>query len=395
MKKNNSTIKLIEILEKNDTLQNIQLNEFRSKLQQIVNSFKAVEVDPLVSKVKAAYEAQRVKTSPIEITASKEFFILFDEFIEAMESERSTGTLKQYRAVKNNLHTFQDTQKFKIDVNALDIHFYDTFRNYLSTKHKLYANKLDADGKPIKRKEQRVGMNANSVGHNLKTLKTFLNYLVKRKIITPGIDLREDFKIPQYHKTIVYHSQEELEALYNFDFKNERLEHARDVHVFLCNTSLRISDYKGLKAEHFTPRGIRKRTVKTGADIYIPYTPQSRAILEKYNFNLPQITEQRLNDYIKEACQISELYNYPVEIVTQKAGKTIRKSVPKWALISNHTAVKTFITHADERGVPLKVIATITGKAVQTIINNYLGTSDAVIEREMEKAFGISNMKIS
>ena len=56
---------------------------------------------------------------------------------------------------------------------------------------------------------------------------------------------------------------------------------------------------------------------------------------------------------------------------------------PFYEMASSHSNVRTFITLAAELGMTPKVIATITGKTVKVILENYLGTSEKTLQREM------------
>jgi integrase len=105
------------------------------------------------------------------------------------------------------------------------------------------------------------------------------------------------------------------------------------------------------------------------------------------------MSEQKINLHIKDACKEIKI-NSPVEVVTYKGGKKEYEKFFKYELITTHVAVKTFITHCAEKGITPKVVAEITGKTVQVILNNYYGTNDKVIEMEMQKAFGLPETKL-
>ena len=83
-------------------------------------------------------------------------------------------------------------------------------------------------------------------------------------------------------------------------------------------------------------------------------------ILEKYNYTLPVISEQKFREYIKETARLVGFTEQV--IVASRIGNTIsEESKRRCDLISTHTARRTFITIMKNKGVPDKVIMKITG----------------------------------
>ena len=134
---------------------------------------------------------------------------------------------------------------------------------------------------------------------------------------------------------------------------------------------------------------------KTKKEIFVPLIPRSLEILKKYSFDLPEISHQNLNQYIKDACKEVGI-DRPVERIESSGSRKVAKKVPKYELISSHVAGKTFITHSGQYGITPKTVAQITGKTVQVILDCYYGTDEETIVREMEKGFGKAvEMKVS
>jgi hypothetical protein len=109
-------------------------------------------------------------------------------------------------------------------------------------------------------------------------------------------------------------------------------------------------------------------------------------ILDKYNNQLPSISEQKFNDYIKEVCQLAGI-DSQVEVINTSKGNKRYDYVPKWQVVTSHIAVKTFITLCGEKGIsPLKVSA-VTGKSVNILIKHYYGIDKESIQSNFEQAF--------
>lgn len=96
------------------------------------------------------------------------------------------------------------------------------------------------------------------------------------------------------------------------------MERVRDVFLFCCFTSLRYSDVRNLKRSDIKPDHIEVTTVKTADSLIIELNDHSKAILEKYkdvhfenHMALPVISNQKMNDYLKELGELAEI-NEPV-----------------------------------------------------------------------------------
>ena len=88
------------------------------------------------------------------------------------------------------------------------------------------------------------------------------------------------------------------------DFK--RLERVRDVFLLGCYTGMRYSDFKRVRASNVTNNLITIREVKDKTKtLEIPMTDKIRAILNKYNLELPVISEQKFREYLKEIFKIA------------------------------------------------------------------------------------------
>jgi hypothetical protein len=102
-----------------------------------------------------------------------------------------------------------------------------------------------------------------------------------------------------------------------------------------------------LKEKHTINEEIQKTIIKTSEFTRILLNRFAKEILNKYIDNLygvlPTVTEQQFNKAIKEACQVSGI-NAKVNITRYSGSNTINKTVPKYDLVTSHTANKTFST---------------------------------------------------
>ena len=164
-------------------------------------------------------------------------------------------------------------------------------------------------------------------------------------------------------------SKDDIKQLSGVDLSNNsRLERVRDIFLLGCYTGMRYSDFKRIKASNVSDNLITIREVKDKSKtLQIPITDRVREILEKYNMELPVISEQKFRDYLKEVFKIAGFTKLSTK--SKKIGKQVyEEEVPMYELISTHTARRSFITIMLNSGVPDKAIMKITG---HKSINNF------------------------
>ncbi|MCA6078819.1 tyrosine-type recombinase/integrase [Fulvivirga sedimenti] len=245
-----------------------------------------------------------------------------------------------------------------------------------------------------------------TVGKTIKDIKACLNwanergYLDAETLGTINLTLWKTKK--QKPQNIHYLELDELQKVIDYQPKSNYLKKAKDLLILQSNTGLRISDLKTITRSGDT---IRMKTKKTNEIIQVPLTSKAKEILEKYNNQAPKISDQKFNEYMKSLLMkvgIDRKVDMPRHQF-EKLNETRKKRVLNWQkeqgyfalpdsetvpapfyeLASSHSNVRTFITLAAELGMTPKVIATITGKTVKVILENYLGTSDKTLQREM------------
>ena len=96
-------------------------------------------------------------------------------------------------------------------------------------------------------------------------------------------------------------------------------------------------------------------SIKVKKRVIVPFTgfiQHALPILKKYNYNLPAISNQKFNEYLKDIGEIAEL-NQPVRIIRFSGVKEVQIRQPKYEFMSSHMARRTFVTIMLEKGVPV------------------------------------------
>ena len=347
---------IVEALEKDSI--NGYLDRLEDAVKGIVSDLKANLIPVTLPTVKeriAAYlnPAANQPTQPA-------LFSFIDEFIDTAPQRVNieTGkhisyrTVQKYKTTVRVLREFAKDYKRPVDFGTIDLDFYGDFTAYLTRKEKLAVN---------------------SVGKYIQTLKVFLNEATA-KGINGKMDYKSNrFKVLKEDSDSVYLSEPELQRLYDLDLtKQPRLERVRDLFLVGCYTGLRFSDFTNIRPEYIKDGLIRMEQFKTQGKVVIPCHPVVTAMLEKYKGQLPQsISNQKMNDYLKELCQLAGLTSQEGKAIT-KGGVRVVRSLEKWQMVSTHTARRSFATNMYLMGIPALTIMRITGHRTERAFMRYV-----------------------
>lgn len=155
----------------------------------------------------------------------------------------------------------------------------------------------------------------------------------------------------------------------------------RDIFCFCCFTSLRFSDANNLKRSNIRDDKLNITTVKTNDTIQIELNKYAREILERYadsdfgGYALPRITNQRMNVYLKELCELCGI-NEPVTQTFYRGNERIEETKPKYEYIGTHTGRRTFICNALMMGIPAQIVMKWTGHADYKSMSPYIEVAD-------------------
>lgn len=149
-------------------------------------------------------------------------------------------------------------------------------------------------------------MNNNSAMKIMKRLKKIIQLAIDEGYITTNpfkFKLKED-KVIHNPLTI-----EEINIIKNKEITIPRVSKVRDLFLFQCFTGLAYADMVNLSKDNIKEDMIIINRQKTNIQSIIPLLPQAKEILEKYDYNLPILSNQKFNFYIQEVgsiCNISK-----------------------------------------------------------------------------------------
>lgn len=258
------------------------------------------------------------------------------------------------RALRNNAKMLESFEHFigrelyTSDFDDRVIEEYDYFlrnnpKNYRRSTIKGYGGKLGE----FLRKAQKDGY---------KVDKRYTDYV---------------FPAGEYYNVAL--TVDEIGAIY----KVTRLSHAQKVAqfwlLFNCWTAFRFSDLKrieeiNMKNENF----LSIRTQKTNTVVELPLHWMIRELLKKWDNQFPSLkTQQSYGNTIKIICRKAKI-NTKVLIERHEGNRFVRKTYPKWQLVSAHTARRSFATNAYLAGIPVARIMLMTGHKTEESFFKYI-----------------------
>lgn len=205
-----------------------------------------------------------------------------------------------------------------------------------------------------------------------KSLKLFINDAVIDNLVQDNPYRRLSFKIPRGDKHYVdCLTIEQFESIRSLAVTNPHLAKVRDLFLFQCYTCLAYSD---LMASDFCKCNLidgkffyHNRRVKTDVDFVLQLLPQVVEILNKYNNKLPQISNQKYNDFLKVIGSMVGVDN-----------------------LHSHMGRATAATMFLSKGMPINVVSKVLGHTNLRQTQRYART----LSRDVRSAFDALEDKI-
>jgi len=337
-----------EVLNRFEDISQVWLEYIINKFHNIKDS-EAKTLNQYISKfiTEAETGIKKNKSSmdfaPGTVRIFKGFQLIFNEYQGVYTEKRKAKRIEAGKKLR--------TKKIEIDFDDINDSFYNSFVNFLTEEE--YAR--------------------NTMGRFVKSLKIIMKKALKEEL--HNNTKFSDFEILTEGSHAIYLTNAELDKIYQYDLSKEnRLDLARDTFIILCETALRISDYKKISVNIRTidkKKFIDVSQTKTGTKVIIPLTPRFQAIWEKHGNKLPYIPEQYVNEFIKSICFRCGITD-KVKWETAKFGKKFETEKEKYKLVTCHTARRTACSNMYLAGIPLKDIREISGHSSDKQLLEYI-----------------------
>lgn len=371
-----------KIQRSKDSKINEKLDELTEIIENIIESTDISSLtNDLFSKLIDKELNKRHKPKTDFITFCRNYY---EEYKEEVGYERA----KNIQTTINKLNAFSPG----INTERIDSIFYKDFLKYL--KKKDYSN--------------------NYIGRQIKNLKQLLKQ-AREEEYEINIEYK-DFKATREKAFNIYLTIEEIESIYNLDFKItnlkedfekytgkspnftdkklrtlltarlKSLDNARKLLVIGCWTGLRVGNYLNIDPDiqaDLKENVLHVIANKNGPKLQIPLHRLVREILTSGDFP-KQISDQKFNKQIKELGKLAGITK-PTQYYITKGGKRRIYTVPKYKLIKSHTARRSFATNLFLDGVPLHFIKEVLGHASIKQTEEYIKATGIEITKQLMK----------
>ncbi len=363
---------------------NRSLDGIRDDIIEYVDACKDKNITPTREGIDAIVHKKREATKAIP----KDILGYLDWLISAMESGafRIKGETYNPHTIKC-WKTFKGVyERFEKDYNGII-----TWSNIDKTVADSFTTALEDYGYMVKMQNKMIICMKALIGyatryHHLHT-NTDAIALFTKKTEKAGCTA-----------TQIYLTVDEINALAKMDIPVGSLkDQVRDLFIIGCWTGQRVSDYSRLNASNFrtTSNGTRVVEVvqtKTGTRVVVPLINDSvKDVVDKYNGNLPHISDVIINRYIKQIAKdlsdtVPSLKTKVETLLTlheKGAENDGRKEYERnddgtvikarYDLISTHTCRRSCITNLYKSGLfSIRQLMSISGHKTERVFYEYI-----------------------
>lgn len=315
------------------------LDTVRERLDSIMTDMMEREVLLSAFSLKEYFKYGGVRCYTIES--------LFNEYMNIIVKKVDTGevtakTYRKYELARDKFYTIISKDKPVELINS------QVIAEYMATLKKEYN-----------------GVTASGYGQKIKTV---VRYGMSKGTIKQnpfiGVHLKKE------DAEVEYLTVEELDRIRDTDCQNESLNKVRDLFVFQAASGMSYCDMAALVPEDYqrTEDGhlyVHKKRAKTKVYFTSVILSDGEAILEKYDYRLPIISNNKYNAYlkfIKNLCEIEKP-------------------------LHTHIARHSYATRCLNQGIRLEVVAKLLGHSTTRITQHYAKLLEGTIIDEVKEAW--------
>lgn len=231
----------------------------------------------------------------------------------------------------------------------------------------------------------------HTIVKQFKMLKSFLRWVSRNGYVIQSGVLEFKPKLKVIPKAVTFLKYKELMHFFHYEYPKEKehLSKARDMFCFMAFTSLRYSDLAALKPVNLVDGYLDFCTEKTDDKLHIALNEHAMKIIKKYSWYkgdtiFPVPSNQKLNDYLKEAAKLAGL-DREISQVYFKGNTRHEDTYKFWEQISCHDARRTFVCCSLALGIPASVVMSCTGHSDYESMKPYIEVADETQKMQMEK----------
>lgn len=230
-----------------------------------------------------------------------------------------------------------------------------------------------------------------TIQKQIRILKSFLRWVSRHGYTINSGVLEFKLRLKVIPRTVTFLKYKELMHFFHYEFPKEKeyLSKARDMFCFMAFTSLRYSDLAALRPVNLVDGYLDFCTEKTDDKLHIALNEHAQRIINKYswykgNTIFPVPSNQKLNDYLKEAAKLAGL-DREISQVYFKGNTRHEDTYKFWEQISCHDARRTFVCCSLALGIPASVVMSCTGHSDYATMKPYIEVADETQKIQIEK----------
>lgn len=291
--------------------------------------------------------------------ASSPFLDWIDAEIE--KSEVSDGTKKHYRTLLSTLNSYGKIRKFD-DVNAKNL---TDFLNYV--KKSKNAQKVE-NGVITEHSIRQT-----TIRNYYKNFVKFVHLAQSRHLLP--LDAVVGVKCDRGKNKLREHlSEAELKAWLEVPLQVPHLARVRDMFAIQCATGLAYSDLLSMDFSRIEKFGnqyaLAGERIKTKKDFFLVVLDFAIPILERYNYTIPRIANQKYNDYLSAVANIAGIKKH----------------------ITTHVGRHTYACICLSRGVRIEAVQKTLGHAKISTTQIYANLVNQDVLNSFASAFSPNNI---
>ena len=317
-------------------------SNIRLKLNKYVNEMMIKDIPITAQSIKDYFKCGGVQTYTLSMLR-KDFIAFYNN-----KSKANAVTSNVVRKYELALDKFQAFMKKDVEIATIKSLDLENFKTYLQLQTK--------DEKGERKFED------TTIAHILIKIKTVFTYAVNNGKLK--LNPFNQVTIEKNTKEVVKLDNEEIEVIKHKKFIG-RLDKVRDLFLFQCYTGLAYCDMANLVQSDIQFADdmyfVRKARQKTKVVFFTVINDDAMKLLKKYNYQLPVLSNQKYNSYLKEIgdiCQINkELHSHlarhtcatrllndgmTLEVVAKVLGHTNTRQTQHYAKLLDKTVLNEF-----------------------------------------------------
>jgi integrase len=292
-------------------------------------------------------------------------------FVQPKNGKRyDEGTIKGHITCKKTLQGFDICKARTTYFQDINNEWYDEYILFLSEEQEIFNNegRIDFIKEPLA---------LNTIGSkHIKNLKFIMERAFNDGVNNSVEHKRDYFMRPKEPSFAIALDEKELRAIYDTKALNKKEQIAKDLFLVGAYTCLRYSDFSVIKPHNFKMVDgveiIEKATHKDKDRVQIPVLwDELKEIVKRYDYNLPYIDSQSLNELIKIIGERAKI-NRIEEFHQTKGGETTLIQVPRYKLIASHTARRSAATNLIKRNYSYDRVRLLTGHSKNEQLQQYI-----------------------